>query len=988
MPYFVHRGMRSLVMTTSALVVASVAVSTVNAATEANTVIKNQALATYQDASGNEYQAQSNLAEVVVKQVYSATLSSDVSKYAASNQTVYSPHTLHNSGNGEETFTVAAANVTGDDGDYTSHTVYIDTNSNGVVDPGEEEVTGALTLGADEKVNLIVAAVLGTAVEGDEYASMLTVTPGTTGYDIADISSSTNAYSDTDPTDGAATNHVLATVTENAIIESVKGYSYDETTGNITYTITVTNKGSQPAGEVVLFDQIPSGTTLVSVANGVGFGTNTGDTQVSNGTVDETVYGVDLDGDGTTGTSADAVWGVDGELPVGASVKMTFVVQLDGSQAAGDDVVNIANVAADVDGDGTVDQVSKSNDVVFNTPSIISVRLDDLSVADGGSDMDGEQDGGDDGQDGTETAAVDVNFVTTAAAGSTVEFVNQLTNGSNTSEIFEVSLAEVAGSEFPEGTIFQFWNGSGTQQLLDTDGDGTPDTGPVAAGESIEVMVKAILPSGAVTTSTAMSAVLTVTSNTDETATSSVTSTLGAITAATVDLSNDSADDDSATNMHELDAGLTPITTLTADPGESVDFTLVLQNDGGSPDAFQLYAGSSLSGTGELGDLPDGWTVEFIDDSGDSVTTTDAIPGGGSRTVTARLTVPSQMEQALADYVGDVDADGTEDRFFANGDDSLGDYPIFFVAASASSGATDVKLDAVIVNEVPAFTVEADQSSQISPGGNAITQHLISNTGNTAQSLTLGSSNSGSGDGWGESVKIDTDGDGIPDTPYAALTDGDTVWVEDVNGVLYEVTVTGPAGSVAIPLQPGDVLPVSVDTNAPTNAPNGSETTVVLTVTNSEGETEDAQLNYSVVLGKLDLAKAAALDAACDGTPDNDFQESGHEVEPGECVVWQIVATNTGIDSVSTIEIADAVPAYTTYLADSAQLCAGDAGDVAATPDCTLAAASTEVTVDGDDVTFDLSGLNMGATDIGGSPVLGDLAPGSSVTVRFATQVE
>jgi hypothetical protein len=57
--------------------------------TPVNQLIQNQATATYVDANNNAHTSQSNLATIVVGQVYSASMGQDRSSSASAGQPVY-----------------------------------------------------------------------------------------------------------------------------------------------------------------------------------------------------------------------------------------------------------------------------------------------------------------------------------------------------------------------------------------------------------------------------------------------------------------------------------------------------------------------------------------------------------------------------------------------------------------------------------------------------------------------------------------------------------------------------------------------------------------------------------------------------------------------------------------------------------------------------------------------------------------------------------
>ena len=82
----------------------------------------------------------------------------------------------------------------------------------------------------------------------------------------------------------------------------------------------------------------------------------------------------------------------------------------------------------------------------------------------------------------------------TAAPGSSVDFVNVLTNRGNATDTFDIT---VGASTFPAGTTFTLLKSDAATPLADSDGNGTPDTGPVAAGASYKIVLRAHVPASA-----------------------------------------------------------------------------------------------------------------------------------------------------------------------------------------------------------------------------------------------------------------------------------------------------------------------------------------------------------------------------------------------------------------------------------------------------------------------------------------------------------
>lgn len=81
--------------------------------------------------------------------------------------------------------------------------------------------------------------------------------------------------------------------------------------------------------------------------------------------------------------------------------------------------------------------------------------------------------------------------ITNAVPGQTLLFQNTITNRGNVSDTYDISLR---GATFPEGTVITLLGANGATPLADSNGNGAPDTGPVAAGASTTVVVRVVLP--------------------------------------------------------------------------------------------------------------------------------------------------------------------------------------------------------------------------------------------------------------------------------------------------------------------------------------------------------------------------------------------------------------------------------------------------------------------------------------------------------------
>lgn len=78
--------------------------------------------------------------------------------------------------------------------------------------------------------------------------------------------------------------------------------------------------------------------------------------------------------------------------------------------------------------------------------------------------------------------------------GTVAVFKNIVTNIGDVTDTYNVTFGT---SNYPAGTTFQLFRSDGVTPLSDSNGDGIPDTGPLAPGASVDVIVRASLPATA-----------------------------------------------------------------------------------------------------------------------------------------------------------------------------------------------------------------------------------------------------------------------------------------------------------------------------------------------------------------------------------------------------------------------------------------------------------------------------------------------------------
>ncbi|MDB6027107.1 MAG: hypothetical protein JWM68_3330 [Verrucomicrobiales bacterium] len=209
----------------------------------AGSSIGNIASATYTDGSGTVRSVNSNVAVTLVNQVAGLTLTQDNTKPVSPGGQVDFPHTLKNTGNGADTYTLSIGGVTG----FATSVIYADANGDGIPDDLSTPIssTGSLIAGGTFKF-VIVATVPNSPATATDT---LTIT-ATSGF-------ATNNAANLD----------TAKVTPNAVINVTKAINVSSGaagSGPYTYTLTYNNSGNTTATNLTLTDIIPAEMTYVA----------------------------------------------------------------------------------------------------------------------------------------------------------------------------------------------------------------------------------------------------------------------------------------------------------------------------------------------------------------------------------------------------------------------------------------------------------------------------------------------------------------------------------------------------------------------------------------------------------------------------------------------------------------------------------------------------------------------------------------------------
>lgn len=786
------------------------------AAPLAGTAIGNQASATYTDAANVTRTVTSNVVTAVVQQVASLTLTQPLDKTVTAGSQVTYPLTLTNTGNGTDSYGLSFAQS--GSFSFSSVTFYADANGDGAAD-NTTPITSTGNLAAGEVFRFVaVANVPTTAVAGNTNALVVTSTSAFNGTVSTTVTDNT-------------------TITNNAVLnvtKSMSAVSGNAGSGPYTVTLTYSNTGNTAATSVTLRDALPAGMTYVA---------NSGRWSATGATILTDASAADVQGASPTViydfgvTAAGQVTAVINNVAAGQSGILTFQVNVNAGLPTGP----LDNTAQYVynDGAANIGPVS-TNTFTFNVNQTVSVSMLGQTVA-------------------------------SAVQGSTVTYTNVLTNTGNGVDSFDITVG--AGS-FPVGTSYTLYKADGVTPMIDTNGNGVPDTGPVGIGATYNVVLKVTLPAGA--TGGPYSVSKTATSKLDPTKTATATDTLTAIIGNTVDLTNNSSGAAAPGNGAGPEAGA--VTTNSTNPASTTRFTLYVNNTSAVGDTFDLAA-STDSTFGSL-TMPSGWTVVFRDAAETVITNTGVVAGNGNKLVYADVTIPAN--QAAIPAPGQA---------------------VYFRVLSPSSGAIDRKHDAVVINTLRSVQLIPSNTGQVFPGGSVVYAHALTNAGNVAENAGLSTI---------ALSLLETQGT-FSSIVYLDINNSNTIDAGD-----QVINSAAELGAIAA----GQTVNLLVKVSAVSGAALGVLNTTTLTATSS-GTINGAAAPVAVIVsdattviaGNLVLVKEQALDAGCDGTADTAYStvniSSG--AIPNACIRYRVTVTNNGSADVLNVVVSDATPAHTTY---------------------------------------------------------------------------
>lgn len=949
------------------------------AATEAGTEIRNQSVATYEDAAGRPQVSTSNEVITVVTAVAALEVTPDanngdvapfdysgtpaLAQSTAAGNTVYYNYYLTNLGNSLDTFQFTFEDDT--DATPAATRIYQDVNGNGIVDPGDtllnNDVAGYSTATSEIAPGATVGIIVAVVIPG---------TAATT--DVFDVDINARSTTDNGVTD-AVSNWNQTTITNDGVLTIVKSANVSEAdpgqTG-IIYTVSGSNTGNtavygvnygatqidylgddgtpEQATGVLVTDLLPEELDYTDATDVVLGNAAPASAVLLYLDLDDGVYKSDptdvvdfLDGDnrGTVAlfipddTPGDAV--SDAALASGQGYSFTITVAID-DPLAPTTITNNASVEyGPSSGTSTTEESNNANIVVGGggpNPADADLRL----YPEGGLALDGGANNLD-GQDENQTDDTYTDLAGDPIAAGTIElFTLTVQNDGTVVDTYDIS---VVSNELPgaQATV-TLLKSDETTPLADSDSDGTPDVGPLNPGETRNFVVKVLVEPDADLPVLAdnYDIQLRATSSVDPTDSNDSWIRISELTAVDVDIAIDGNTGDGNGGNDD------PAANITSNPGTSVLVKADVFNGDQAGTANEAVDTYNLV----AGGLPAGWQLFFYLDAND-----DGVIDPAENTPVANTTDLEGAGAPLAEQIEDLIV-----RIVIPAGTPAGVTNITVTATSNNNaGVSDFITIPIEVNAFPAIQIIPDNNATAVRGGTVTFNHSVVNIGNTTIAAADVDLSAVSIRGWsfifilGDGTTLGTTADfsgGAGNYPYGALA-------------------------------PGASQPIYLKIFVPENAAVNLTDVITVTVNDpTDGVSDTAVDTVTVIDGNLRLEKSASVDTAA----------------PGDTITYTTQYQNLGSAEVTEVIILDAIPANTTLDIDGdsdGDAPAGTQPDAAFDGGAAIPAGDIEVSDDGGGTWTDIGaygGTEADVTNIRFS--IGPIPAGQRGQVIFSVTVD
>lgn len=812
-----------------------------HAAPLAGTIISNMAIGEYKEEGSSVVQtSRSNLVQTTIIPVYTFTLTANRSVQATAGQRVFFSHELSNTGNSTDRYNLTPTNLNGDNFDYNNMVVYLDANRDGVPDGN---AIGSYSLAAGESVGLLVGA---------------TIPAGSSDAATGDVQ--LTAISQT--TLQSKQNIDRSTVSNQAVILVRKSFSVNTVNQNqiVTVRLDYENPGIVASGQVSISDTLDPA-QLSYVSDGT---ENWNGQSVNPATGNNDPTGINYYLNGNT------INAVLSSVPAGGSGFIQFKVKV--NQALPGRIPNTVQVSYDHDNSAaTTDISTTSNTAILTINPSYGVEINGISTS-------------------ASSAAAD-NLVTASAvsSGSEIMFRNYVWNTGNSEDRFNLSFTN---DNFPTPHQVEFYRADGVTPLLDSNGDGIPDTGLLQAGEKLEIVVKLRTPTTFAVTATSNYSVSPQAQSLGDRSKTDIVEDRGSITitdaSRLVDLTNSPETSNNGTGNGSIKNAGNPWKTLSGNSSGTVTFPLSVKHTG-TPTAYALSA--DADGNFNTVDLPQGVAaIRFYQSTSNSCTTL------GSEIQQTRLLADGESQLYCAVV--------TLKAVVATASNT----PVYFKVASStyvssnngSNPGFDTLMNAINIsslNSTGSVVLMPDLRGQIAPNGTIVYSHNLINNGATALNGNY-------------YLAVTNDQPGFETTLYYDINNNGQLDSTDllINGT-YNIN-----GSM---IAAGAQLRIFAKVQNTGYSGVGVVNTTSIIMRDGNNNTIDSATDITTISAtQIRLSKLQAKDDNCDGVAEGSYTAAtltiGRNANgSGQCVLYRVTVQNQGALNIGAFNFRDTTPAAT-----------------------------------------------------------------------------
>jgi len=454
--------------------------------------------------------------------------------------------------------------------------------------------------------------------------------------------------------------------------------------------------------------------------------------------------------------------------------------------------------------------------------------------------------------------------------------------------------------------------------------------GPLAAGTSLDYVVKCTIPASA-TTNADTDLTVRATSTSDPAVWNETHDVIPPVQSGyALDLAKDGAsgDNDPANDNPASQA---------VDPGSTAYYGFEVANTGQNPDTYDLGVTVPPGMTATI--YPDPDCDGVLDNPAPAPVTDTGLVNPGEK---ACFVLAVQVPEGTPPLV-------------QNPNDPGDDNVTITATSNANPAISDTITTDVAVNPVADLRFTPDRNGTVTSPGTIVYTHTVSNQGNEAASVTFSAA-----------------GSTHPTWTYQISTDGGATW-------------TDVASAAAINLAPGASQEVQVRVVVPDGEPIGAIDTNQISANADYPTAADESAvvtdTTTVVGGDLRVEKRGetCADAACTTVTSSDASQA----KPGEYIRYTVTASNIGTADLKKVVVSDPLPGHTDFVSVSASTTVAGAQLLFSTDGSSWSTSAPASLATGQAVFVGLDTNNDNAID--NSDLL---PPGESLTLVFTVRVQ